>query len=148
MSSKSSSRAFSSLLVAGVPLTQAHRARLEPFFSTIWHMPNRKEIQESDVKNVDVIYGSLPKVIQSVKDAPGLRFVQLASAGSDEALESAIWKEEGSEKIRMTTAAGVHTGAPGFLFVPTCKVLTRRSTEAPSHRCSQRPSPLYPASLS
>ena len=124
MSSKSSPRAFSSLLVAGVPLTQAHRARLEPFFSTIWHMPNRNEVQESDVKNADVIYGFLPQVVQSLRNVPSLQFVQLASAGSDKALGSAIWKEEGSEKIRMTTAAGVHTGAPDFLFISLCKVLT------------------------
>jgi hypothetical protein len=99
------------LLVSGIPLTTAHRARLEPFFSTIRHFPDRKSVTEHDLAEVDTIYGTLPSIVKRLDQVDTLRFLQLASAGSDVELSNPIWKEtDAAGRIKMATAAGVHTG--------------------------------------
>jgi hypothetical protein len=49
------------LVLYGVPLEPAHRARLAPLFGEIIHAESKKEsIAPSDLEKADVIYGFLP----------------------------------------------------------------------------------------
>lgn len=128
LSSVQSKSGLQRLLVYGVPLPAAHRARLEPFFSSIQHRPNRREISEGDVRDVDIIYGDLPALVNKMAQVPCLQLVQLASAGSDEVLKSSLWSDEQAGRIQLATAAGVHTGAQGNLSARFCISQSRHMT--------------------
>lgn len=100
------------LLVAGVPFNDEHRKRLEPHFSKITHVQGRdKKVTDAQLAEADVIYGFPVDNVdfQSVAQVPRLRFIQLSSAGSERLLASPMWKEDTSKRIRIASAAGVHT---------------------------------------
>ena len=121
-------RSFSTLVIAGVPLSPAHRARLTPYFSTIYHYETyQEEPKPEEIAQADVIYGFPPKSLTSLRQAPKLGFVQLASAGSEYVVEGPLGKDEDAGKLALATAAGVHTGViPSVRCAPsqTCRMLT------------------------
>lgn len=104
---------FANLLVVGWTLTDAHRKRLAPYFSSINHVPDGVP-SDAHLAQADVIYG-LPrgKYLTSLAQVPKLKLIQLGSAGSDFIVSSPMWKEEGGDKIGLTSASGTHVGPIG-----------------------------------
>ncbi|THG98136.1 hypothetical protein EW026_g3993 [Hermanssonia centrifuga] len=126
----SSKKALSTVLVCGIPLTPEHRARLEPFFSTIYHYGDYNEApKDAELADADVIYGFPPASLASTSQVPKLQFIQLASAGSERVLGSPLWKEEESKNIKLATAAGVHTGPIPQYFIGTTLALYHKFQE-------------------
>ena len=121
---------FSTLFIAGVPLSAAHRARLTPFFSTIYHYETYSDISKpEELAEADVLYGFPPKTFTSLRQAPRLQFIQLASAGSEYVVDGPLGKDEEAGKLGLATAAGVHTGPiPQVRATP---IQTRNETEIP-----------------
>lgn len=109
--STASKAPFSTVLVNSIPLTPAHRARLEAFFPTVHHHLDRTKPPPADLlAAADVLYGFPHPSLTAAAQVPRLQLVQLASAGSERALESPLWREAAAKGIKLATAAGVHTG--------------------------------------
>jgi hypothetical protein len=99
------------LLACSVPMDAKLRAAFANIFPTVITTAFMQEPSPEDIARADVIYGFLPKTLQSTKQAPKLKLVQLMSAGSDLALHSAMWKEKEAEAIGLATSSGVHVGS-------------------------------------
>jgi phosphoglycerate dehydrogenase-like enzyme len=114
---------LNTLLVTGVPLSAVHRTKLEEHFKTVLHWPRgSKEIVADDLTRADVIFGFMPE-IKRRDDVPNLKFVQLASAGAELALDNPLWKDETSKDIQLCNASGVHTFAIPQYFIATTLAL-------------------------
>lgn len=108
--SMSSHPGLQNLLVVGIPFSDEQRKRLEPYFTNITHVQGRdKTVSDKELAEADVIYGFPADNARAVSQVPKLQFIQLSSAGSERLLASPLWKDEASRRIKIASAAGVHT---------------------------------------
>ena len=104
------SRNLSNLLVVGTPLSDDTRKRLEPYFTKITLVEDRKkDADELQLAEADVIFGFPVNNIKSASQVPRLQFIQLTSAGSELAQAAPLWQDEASKRIQLLSASGVHT---------------------------------------
>jgi phosphoglycerate dehydrogenase-like enzyme len=115
-SSSSMEHQFSNILIVGWPSSndtqgiEFHRQRLAPYFETIT-FAQQATPSDTELAEAEVIYG-LPRgnALKSVSQVPKLKLIQLASAGGDRIVDSALWEDEKAREIKLTSASGVHTG--------------------------------------
>jgi phosphoglycerate dehydrogenase-like enzyme len=99
------------LVVGRIPFPDTHRQRVEKFFTHIHYYPDMTKADPKVLQQADVLYGFGAWNVHSFEQIPRVRFIQLASAGADEALKDPMWKdEEDRQSVIMSTAAGVHMG--------------------------------------
>jgi hypothetical protein len=99
------------LVVGRIPFPDTHRQRVEKFFTHIHYYPDMTKADLKVLQQADVLYGFGAWNVHSFEQIPRVRFIQLASAGADDALKDPMWKdEEGRQSVIMSTAAGVHMG--------------------------------------
>jgi len=74
-----------------------------------YHPPSSTSPSTSTLNDVDIIFGPPRQLsIQSFKELPKLKYIQLGSAGADAAISTLQGWGEGGGHVKMMTASGTH----------------------------------------
>jgi len=91
-------------------LSEKSLSTLRSTFSTVhYHPPSSSDPSTTTLKEVDIIFGPPRQLsVQSFKELPKLRYIQLGSAGADAAISTLQGWGEGGGHVKMMTASGTH----------------------------------------
>jgi len=91
-------------------LSEKSLSTLRSTFPTVhYHPPSSSNPSTTTLKEVDIIFGPPRQLsVQSFKQLPKLRYIQLGSAGADAAISTLQGWGEGGGHVKMMTASGTH----------------------------------------
>lgn len=91
-------------------LSEKSLSTLRSTFPTVhYHPPSSSNPSTTTLNEVDIIFGPPRQLsVQSFKELPKLRYIQLGSAGADAAISTLQGWGEGGGHVKMMTASGTH----------------------------------------